>query len=247
MSGRNTRYHPSSWFGHHVTRKLSPYVTRLFLRLGMSANQASALRLAVALAVAPLFLRPEPWWWIVACLAAYAGIVLDCVDGELARLRGTASPEGTYVDEVTGMASGSALLSGITIGLSLLLGTHAAVFGLGAIITRWLTLSHLHLLRSVAFEWGVPAPARDSARPSEAGWVRRARTVATYLLFTPGLHYLPQLIIASVLDLFVPPFTIFGLAFNVRLLWLAFFALGLLLAAVARARLTVRCGIRSQL
>lgn len=247
MAGRNTRYHASSWFGSHVTRKLSPYVTRVFLRLGISANQASLLRLAVALAVAPIFLNPEPGWWMAACLAAYAGIVLDCVDGELARLRGVASPEGTYADEVTGMASGSALLSGITVGLYLMLGMPAVVCGLGAIVCRWLTLCHLHLVRSIAFEWGVAAPARGSPRPAESRTVRRARTAATYLLFTPGLHYLPQLIIASVLDLFVPPFTLFGLACNVRLLWLAFFALGLMLAAVARAWLTVRRGIRSQL
>jgi len=247
LAGRNNRYHPPSWFGRHVTRNLSPYVTWLFLRLGISANQASVLRFFVALAIASVFLLQQPEWWIVAALACYLTNVLDSVDGELARLRGTASPQGTYVDEFTGMAGGGVLLSGIVLGLCRMLGFHAIVPGLVAIVLLFLTRTHMHVLRSIAFEWGLPAPARESTLPRETGWVRRARKGAMYLLITPGLQYFPQLLIASVLDLLVPPFMLFGLAFNVRLLWLSLFALGLLLAAPTRAWRTVRYGISSQL
>ena len=247
LAGRNNRYHPASWFGRRVTRRLSPYITWLFLRLGISANQASVFRLVLVLTIAPLFLCAQPACWIAAALACYVTIVLDCVDGELARLQGTASPRGTYLDEFTGIASEGILLSGIALGLYRTLGVHAVVFGLGAVVLMSLTLSHIHLLRSTAFEWGLPAPTRDSAPVPEARWVRSARRAAMYLLITPGLHYLPQLVTASVLDIFIPPFTLFGLAFNVRLLWLALFALGLLLASITRSWLTVRGGVADQL
>ncbi len=247
LAGRNNRYHPASWFGRRVTRRLSPYITWLFLRLGISANQASVFRLVLVLAIAPLFLWAQPARWIVAALACYVTIVLDCVDGELARLRGTASPQGTYLDEFTGMASEGVMLSGIALGLYRMLGVHAVVFGLGAVVLMSLTLSHIHLLRSTAFEWGLPAPAVDSPPAQEVRWVRGARVATMYLLITPGLHYLPQLVIASVLDIFIPSFTLFGLAFNVRLLWLTLFTLGLLLASVTRSWLTVRGGVADKL
>ncbi len=247
LAGRNNRYHSPSWFGRHVTRKISPYVTWVFLRLGISANQTSLLRLVLALAIAPLFMLAQPVWWIAAALACYGRIILDAVDGELARLKGTASAQGTYLDEFVDMASSGILLSGISLGLYHMLGTHAIVIGLGAVVLNALTRTHLHLLRSIAFEWGIPAPARDSALPQATAWMRRARRAATYLLITPGLHYLPQMVTASVLDMFISPFSVFGLACNIRLLWLTLFALGLLLAAVTRCWMTVHRGVQSQL
>lgn len=247
LAGRNNRYHSASWFGRHVTRKLSPYVTWLLLRLGISANQTTLLRLILALVIAPMFLQPQPAWWIAAALACYLRIILDCVDGELARLRDAASPQGTYLDEFVDMASEGVLLSGMALGLYRMLGFHAVAFGLAAVVLASLTRSHLHLLRSTAFEWGVPAPARDSAPPQAPRWLRRARTASKVLLMTPGLHYLPQLVTASVLDLFIQPFSLFGLAWNARLIWLALFATGLLLATVTRVSHTVRHGLQSQL
>jgi len=223
-------------------------VTWLFLRLGISANQASVLRLVLILAIASVFaLTQSPWWWIGAALASYLSNILDCVDGELARLRNSASPQGTYLDEFTGMAGGAAMLSGIAFGLYRMLGTHAILVGFGAVVLMLLTRTHIPLLRSIAFEWGVPAPAKESAREQEERWVRRAHRGAMWLLIVPGLQYLPHLVLASVLDIFVPEFFLFGLAFNVRLLWLTFYTLGLLSAVAARAWLTMRNGISSQL
>jgi phosphatidylglycerophosphate synthase len=244
LEGRNDRFHSPSWFGRNVTRRLSPYITWLFLRLGISANQCSVLRVLLVIAVGPLFLLADPKWWILAVFLRYGTTVLDCVDGELARLRGTASPEGTFVDEFTGVVSGRATNTFIALGLSLMLGPHAVVIALFALLGMGLAMGHIPLLRSIAFEWGLERPARDSRRAPESGVVRLARRAVTYLLIAPGgLLYLPQLLAASLLDLFFSPFVLFGLEFNFRLLWFALLGLGLAVVGVGRAYITVRGGV----
>jgi len=244
LAGRNDRYHPSSWFGRHVTRNLSPYVTWVFLRLGISANQCSVMRVVLVVAIGPLFLMPDPRWWILALFARYGTIVLDCVDGELARLRGSASPEGTFVDEFTGMACGRITTAFVALGLYFMLGEHVVVIALLGLTGMMLGLDHIHLLRAIALEWGLQRPARNSERPAESRGLRIARRAAMVLLVVPGgLQYLPHLLLASLLDLVVSPFTLFGFAFNVRLLWFTGFGLGLALAGVVRAYLTVRGGV----
>lgn len=247
LQGRNDRYHTPSWFGRRVTRRLSPYVTWLFLRLGISANQCSVLRLALVCAIGPLFVLPHPGWWILAVFARYITIVLDCVDGELARLRGTASAEGTYVDEFTGLASGRITVAFIVFGLYRMLGEHALVIGLVAVVAMSLCMGHIPLLRSVAFEWGLQAPSWNSGRNPEPAGILRARRAAMLLLVAPGVQYLPHLLVASVLDVLVGPFALLGFDFNVRLLWLSLFGAGLAAAGILRAYLTVRRGIAAQL
>lgn len=244
LVGRNDRYHTPSWFGRRVTRRLSPYVTWLFLRLGISANQCSVLRVVLVFAIGPLFLLPNPVWWIVAVFARYGTVVLDCVDGELARLRGTASPEGTFVDEFTGMVCGRATITFIALGLYFMLGGHVVVIALFGLMGMTLGLNHIPLLRSIAFEWGLQRPARDSARAAESRLLQRARRAITYLLIAPGgLQYLPQLLVASLLDLVVGPFALFGFDFNVRLLWFTLLGVGLAAVGIGRAYLTVRRGV----
>jgi len=63
----------------------------------------------------------------------------------------------------------------------------------------------------------------------------------------PGVQYLPHVLVAGVLDAFVSPFMLFGFLFNVRLAWMALFAVGSLSAAVVRAAATLKWGLRAQL
>ena len=66
------------------------------------------------------------------------------------------------------------------------------------------------------------------------GFVWAGRRVACLLLVVPGVQYLPHVLVASTLDAFIAPFTLLGVPFNVRLLWMTALALGTLAAAVVR-------------
>lgn len=87
----------SDFFAYVLYRPVSFWVTPFFLRLGISADGATGLGFGVALAM------PAAAWWAgpaaYGCVAALgvAMMVLDCVDGNLARLRG-GSPVGHMLD-----------------------------------------------------------------------------------------------------------------------------------------------------
>ena len=248
QKGRNESLHPTSWVGRHLTRRISPYVTWAFLRLGITANQCTVLRLVLTLGIAVMFATPVVWWWIGGVFARYGTVVLDCVDGELARIRGTSSPEGTYLDQFACEIGWVAVIAGMTCGLYRGLGgLHVVIIGLAATVGVTLTTAHLPLVRSVAFEWGVKASAGDAKRNRLPGPVAVLRRAAKFFLVMPGVQYLPHVLAASVLDALLAPFMIGGLAFDVRLLWMAFFGAGTLLAVVVRGILTVRLGLRTQL
>ncbi len=248
MKGRNELLHPSSWIGLHVTRKLSPYVTRIFLKMGVSANQCTVLGTVLTIGVGIAFTMPEPIVWIGAALLRYVVIVLDCVDGELARCNGTSGPEGTYLEGVTHQFEQPYLLACMAIGLfGALGGVHVVVVGLGAVLGSSLAVAHTQMVRSVAWEWRLLPDERSSHSGAAASFTKQLRRAADVVLVSPGVRYVPQVVVTSLIDMFTHGFEIGGLAFNARLAWLTIFALGTLAAAVVRTTATVRHGIKGEL
>lgn len=80
---------------------ISPYFTVICLRLGLSPDQVTIVGGAFgAFGVALLFL-PLGWWSVVAVVALQLGYVLDFADGQVARLTGTSSRAGAYLDWLT--------------------------------------------------------------------------------------------------------------------------------------------------
>jgi len=85
------------WMGRLYLRNLSPYVTRIALRAGLSANSVTALMILIGLIGVWSFALSGPLAYIgVAGVQIY--LLLDCVDGEVARFRGTQSAKGIYLD-----------------------------------------------------------------------------------------------------------------------------------------------------
>ena len=85
------------WAGRLYLRSISPYVTRLALRIGLSANAVSWLMIVVGLAAAWSFALPS-WWPMLGVLGIQVYLLLDCVDGEVARYLQSQSPIGIYLD-----------------------------------------------------------------------------------------------------------------------------------------------------
>lgn len=102
----------SSLWVRSVVRPLSFYVTWLFLRLGITANAASYLSAAVALAGSILLLFPEHSFRLLGAFLLNLWLLLDCVDGNLARLAGESNPSGEFADAIGGYtATGFAYLA----------------------------------------------------------------------------------------------------------------------------------------
>lgn len=87
-----------TWFA----RPLANIMTIPFLRAGFTANHVTYLRtLIVCLAIVSLALPISNYLVYFAVFAFYLSFVLDCVDGNLARLRDEASYWGKFVDGIS--------------------------------------------------------------------------------------------------------------------------------------------------
>jgi phosphatidylglycerophosphate synthase len=86
------------WAGRLYMRRLSPYVTRVFLSTPLSADAVTALMIPAGLLAAGLLTLPGVLPAVGAVLLAQLWLLLDCCDGEVARWRETFSSRGVYLD-----------------------------------------------------------------------------------------------------------------------------------------------------
>jgi phosphatidylglycerophosphate synthase len=107
--GRRSEEH---WTGAYM-RRLSPYVTRLALRLGMSADAVTVTMLVVGLTGAGLLFVGGLWPAVAAAGGVQLYLLLDCVDGEVARWNRTESARGVYLDRISHYLVEGALFTGL--------------------------------------------------------------------------------------------------------------------------------------
>jgi len=103
---RNSGEH---WAGRLYVRRLSPYVTRRLLPTRVTPNAVTWAMVAVGLLAAGVLTLPGVLAALAAALLIQAQILLDCVDGELARWRRDFSPAGIYLDRFAHFVTESAL------------------------------------------------------------------------------------------------------------------------------------------
>jgi phosphatidylglycerophosphate synthase len=115
IRGRRTAEH---WVGDLYQRRISPYVTRVLLRLGFSPNAVTWLMIVSGWSSALVLLVPGPAGGLLCPVLTQLQMQWDASDGEVARWRGRFSPFGVFLDKV-GHYSTEALIP-------LLLGVRAA-------------------------------------------------------------------------------------------------------------------------
>jgi phosphatidylglycerophosphate synthase len=97
IRGRRNAEH---WTGDLYMRRISPYLTRVLLRAGLSANAVTALMIVTGSASGFALLLPGLWGAALAVLLTQLQMLWDACDGEVARWRGTSSPLGVFLDRV---------------------------------------------------------------------------------------------------------------------------------------------------
>ncbi|MGZ8366609.1 MAG: CDP-alcohol phosphatidyltransferase family protein [Nitrospira sp.] len=101
----------------YFNRKVSRWFTRLFLAIGLSPNSITILAGLVGLLAAAGFGMGTYSAGIVAALLFQLAAVIDCCDGEVARLTFTESPLGAWLDIVLDNIVHMAIFTGIAVGL----------------------------------------------------------------------------------------------------------------------------------
>jgi len=86
------------WYGTHITRKITPYLTWLLLLTPITANQVTVLQTVVGVLGGVLLATGNSLVRLAGLLCLQIGYMLDCVDGEIARYRKSESVNGVYID-----------------------------------------------------------------------------------------------------------------------------------------------------
>ncbi|MBE3590654.1 MAG: glycosyltransferase [Firmicutes bacterium] len=90
-----------SWYGPLVSRRVSHRISRwLVRRTRVTANQVTAAMVAAGAVGVALFAGRPPLAWLLGAALLHAWLILDAVDGEVARGRGATSAAGVYLDHV---------------------------------------------------------------------------------------------------------------------------------------------------
>ncbi len=82
----------------HLNRKISGAFTRLFLRMGLSANAVTMISMVIGLSAAACIAAGSYAAGIVGALLFQLSAIVDCCDGEVARLTFTESSFGEHLD-----------------------------------------------------------------------------------------------------------------------------------------------------
>jgi phosphatidylglycerophosphate synthase len=107
LFARNSGEH---WAGRLYMRRLSPYVTRALLRTRISPNGVTWFMMVVGIVAAGILTLPGLVAAAAALLLVQFQLLLDCVDGEMARWLDRRSPVGVYLDQIAHHLTETALL-----------------------------------------------------------------------------------------------------------------------------------------
>jgi len=97
VTGRSTSEH---WIADLYQRRISPYLTRIFLRTPITANGVTWLMILVGASIGPALLIPGWQGIAIALVLSHLQMLIDCCDGEVARWRETKSPMGIFLDKL---------------------------------------------------------------------------------------------------------------------------------------------------
>lgn len=175
------------WAGRLYMRRLSPYLTRLFLATPISANGVTALMIPAGLLAALTLTLPGLLAAVGAVLLIQLQLLLDCCDGEVARWRRTFSPKGPYLDALAHYSTEAALPAALGVradgGWDSIGGWTA--LGLTVSVLVLLLKSETHLVAVMRVKAGLPARA-EAQEPS-------ARMAGRRLHLREGVRLVPFL------------------------------------------------------
>jgi CDP-alcohol phosphatidyltransferase len=112
--GLKDRRNEEHWAGRLYMRRVSPYFTWLFIRIGFSPNQLTYMMIVCGVLGGAAVAAGHGLVSAIAGAALIqAYLLLDCSDGEVARIRGRTSVTGVYLDRIGHYLSEVALLAGL--------------------------------------------------------------------------------------------------------------------------------------
>ncbi|MFF5447740.1 CDP-alcohol phosphatidyltransferase family protein [Streptomyces sp. NPDC012888] len=206
-AGVKDRRSGEHWGGRLYMREISLRITRLLANTSVTPNQLTYLMTLAGVLAAPALLVPGVWGAVLGAVAVQLYLLLDCVDGELARWKKQYSLSGVYLDRVGAYLCDAAVLVGFGLRAADLwgggrvdwlwafLGTLAA---LGAILIK----AETDLVGVARHQGGLP-PVQEAAAVPRSSGVALARRAAAALKFhrlVLGIEASLLIVVLAVLD-----------------------------------------------
>ena len=129
------------FFSVYVLRRFSKILTWVAVKIGATPNQVTIASFAIGLYAAYLFAQGDTWSLIAGAILLQVSIIVDCVDGELARYTRKFSELGAWLDAITDRVKEYAVFLGLAYGAYEHLGQN--LWLLAAIMMAIQTFRHL--------------------------------------------------------------------------------------------------------
>lgn len=195
------------WGGRLYMREISLRITRVLVGTKVTPNQLTYLMTLAGVLALPALLVPGVWGAVLGVVMVQLYLLLDCVDGEVARWKKQYSLSGVYLDRVGAYLCDAAVLVGF--------GLRAAdLWGGGRIDWLWAFLGTLAALGAILIKAetdlvGVARhqagmePVKDAAAEPRSSGMALARRAASALKFhrlVLGIEASLLILVLAVLD-----------------------------------------------
>jgi phosphatidylglycerophosphate synthase len=193
------RLNDEHWFGRLYMRRLSPYATLVFARLGWPPNAVTVCFIISGIVAAVLTAVPGLPAAIGVAAAIQLYLLFDCSDGEVARLTGRFSATGIYLDRIGHYVAEALLLAGLGVraqGNFALTGGYVSA-GLAAAVCVTLIKAETDTITVARASSGLDGKHDDQALVPRAAGLAAARRLASAL----RVHRIVQAVELSVLIL----------------------------------------------
>lgn len=190
------------WAGRLYMRRISPYATWVFVRLGWSPNQVTWLMIACGVLSGPALLIGGVPGALLGVVLVQLYLLLDCVDGEVARWTRRTSVTGVYLDRVGAFLTDASLLVGVGFRASSGDADGWAVLGLTAALLAVLVKAETDLVDVARARSGAPATTDAAVEPRSAriGALRRAASALRVHRILNAVEASLLVLVAAVVD-----------------------------------------------
>ncbi len=162
-----------------LVRPLSRRLTRRAVRRGLSPASITAVSLTLGLASAAAYAGGGRGWLLLGSLLLLTSLVVDCVDGEVARYTRTFSPLGGWLDVASDRIKEYAVYAGLVTGVARVTGERLWALALGSLAL--LVVRHFvdfgfaaSGVGSGPATGGVAALSASTSRVPAVMWAKRA-------------------------------------------------------------------------
>ncbi|WP_079085079.1 CDP-alcohol phosphatidyltransferase family protein [Streptomyces dysideae] len=206
-AGVKDRRSGEHWMGRLYMREVSLRVDRYLVNTRVTPNQLTYLMTVCGVLAAPALLVPGIPGAVLGVVMVQLYLLLDCVDGEVARWKQQFSLGGVYLDRVGAYLTDAAVLVGFGLRAADLWGTGRidwlwAFLGTLAALGAILIKAETDLVGVARHQGGLPPVKESASEPRSSGMAlaRRAAAALKFHRLVLGIEASLLILVLAVLD-----------------------------------------------